>query len=133
MTSIVWYSVSSAALQLTFDARITTEETIMLPSHRIATHPGQILLEEFLLPLGLTQAELARELTIPLNRVNELVRGKRGVTPETALLLAGYFKNSAEFWMNLQTAHDLTVARLDMRKRPRGITSGRHSGAVGAD
>jgi antitoxin HigA-1 len=90
----------------------------MLPSHRIATHPGQILLREFLEPLRLTQAELARALIIPLNRVNELVRGKRGVTPETALLLAAFFKNSAEFWMNLQTAYDLTRARHAMRKRP---------------
>lgn len=90
----------------------------MLPKHRIAIHPGQILLQEFLEPQGLTQAELARALTIPLNRVNELVRGKRGITPETALLLAGYFKNSAEFWMNLQTAHDLTRTRHEMRKRP---------------
>jgi plasmid maintenance system antidote protein VapI len=53
-----------------------------------------------------------------LEDVNELVRGKRGVPPETALLLAGYFRNSAEFWMNLQTAHDLTVARHEMGKRP---------------
>ena len=90
----------------------------MLPTHRIATHPGQILLQEFLEPLDLTQAELARALTIPLNRVNELVRGKRGITPETALLLAGYFKNSAEFWMNLQTAYDLTRVRQEMRHRP---------------
>jgi len=90
----------------------------MLPSHRIATHPGQILLQEFLEPLSLTQAELARALTIPLNRVNELVRGKRGITPKTALLLAGYFKNSAEFWMNLQTSHDLTRTLHDMRKPP---------------
>jgi len=78
----------------------------MLPSHRTATHPGQILLQEFLEPRGLTQADLARALAIPLNQVNELVRGKRGVTPETALPLARYFKNSAEFWINLQTAHD---------------------------
>jgi antitoxin HigA-1 len=90
----------------------------MLPRDRIATHPGQILLQEFLEPLGLTQAELARALGIPLNRVNELVRGKRGVTPRTALLLAGYFKNSAEFWMNLQTAHDLTRTLQEMRKSP---------------
>jgi antitoxin HigA-1 len=90
----------------------------MLPSYRIVAHPGQILLQEFLEPLGLTQAELARALAVPLNRVNELVRGKRGVTPRTALLLSEYFRNSAEFWMNLQTAHDLTVARHEMRKRP---------------
>ena len=104
----------------------------MLPRHRIATHPGQILLQEFLDPMGLTQAELARALGIPLNRVNELVRGKRGVTPETALLLAGYFKNSAEFWMNLQTAHDLTRALREMRKGPAAASrEGRRS--AGAD
>ena len=90
----------------------------MLPSFRTATHPGTILQEEFLEPMKLTQAELARALHIPLNRVNEMVRGKRGITPQSALLLAGYFGNSPEFWMNLQTAHDLTWAREEMRKRP---------------
>ena len=97
----------------------------MLPEFRIATHPGQILLAEFLEPLQLTQAELARTLHIPLNRINELVRGKRGLTPECALLLSEYFKNSHEFWMNLQTAHDLSRARQEMRKyaRPGGITT----------
>src|ERR1700676_3338611 len=94
----------------------------MLPSHRVATHPGRILLQEFLEPLGLTQAELARSLAIPLNRVNELVRGKRGVTPRTALLLAEYFKNSAEFWMNLQTAYDLTRVRAALRKQAVSLT-----------
>jgi addiction module HigA family antidote len=94
----------------------------MLPEFRIATHPGQILLAEFLEPLRLTQAGLARALHIPLNRVNELVRGKRGITPESALLLADYFRNSPEFWMNLQTAHDLSRARQERRKRPAGIT-----------
>jgi antitoxin HigA-1 len=90
----------------------------MLPKFRIATHPGTILQEEFLDPMGLSQATLARALRIPLNRVNEMVRGKRGVTPESALLLAEYFKNSPEFWMNLQTAHDLGRAREGIRKRP---------------
>ncbi len=104
----------------------------MLPNRRIATHPGEILLQEFLEPLGLTQAELARGLAIPLNRVNELVRGKRGVTAETALLLAGYFKNSPEFWMNLQTAYDLTRARHEMHKRPATTSRGIRR-SVGAD
>src|SRR5271155_2516150 len=102
----------------------------MLPEFRIATHPGQILLAEFLEPLRLTQAALARALHIPLNRINELVRGKRGVTPESALLFSEYFENSPEFWMNLQTAHDLSRVRQQMRndlrkglrKRPAGIT-----------
>jgi addiction module HigA family antidote len=90
----------------------------MLPNSRIATHPGTILEEEFLRPLRLTQADLARALHIPLNRVNEMVRGKRGITPQSALLLAAYFGNSPEFWMNLQTAHDLTQARAEMRRKP---------------
>ena len=97
----------------------------MLPEFRIATHPGQILLAEFLQPLRLTQAEFARALHVPLNRVNELVRGKRGITPDSALLFSEYFRNSPEFWMNLQTAHDLSRVRQgmgkDMRKRPGGI------------
>jgi antitoxin HigA-1 len=97
----------------------------MLPEFRIATHPGRVLLAEFLEPLQLTQAEFARALHIPINRVNELVRGKRGITPKSALLFAEYFRNSPEFWMNLQTAHDLSGARQEMRKslrkRPRGI------------
>jgi antitoxin HigA-1 len=87
----------------------------MLPQFRIATHPGQILLAEFLEPLRLTQAELARALQVPLNRVNELVRGKRGITPQSAFLLSAYFGNSPEFWMNLQTAHDLSRTRQEMR------------------
>lgn len=58
-----------------------------------------------------------------MNNVNELVRGKRGITPESALLLSEYFRNSPEFWMNLQTAHDLSRARQEMRKRPGGITT----------
>jgi len=90
----------------------------MLPNFRIATHPGVILEEEFLQPMRLTQAKLARALRIPLNRVNEMVRGKRGITPESALLLGEYFGNSAEFWMNLQTAHDLSRVRTEMRKKP---------------
>jgi len=95
----------------------------MLPKFRLATHPGTILQEEFLDPMGLTQAKLARALRIPLNRVNEMVRGKRGITPESALLLAAYFKNSPEFWMNLQTAHDLSRAREVQRKRPSRVAA----------
>jgi addiction module HigA family antidote len=89
----------------------------MLPLHRVSTHPGQILLKEFLEPLRLTQVKLASAINIPQNRVNELIRGKRGMTPETALLLSEYFQNSAEFWMNLQTAYDLTRVRAELRER----------------
>ncbi|MBI2889393.1 MAG: HigA family addiction module antidote protein [Nitrospirae bacterium] len=79
----------------------------MLPKRRQPSHPGEILLEEFLEPLGITQVELARSLKIPIQRINTLIRGKRGVTAETALLLARKLKTSPEFWMNLQVAWDL--------------------------
>ena len=81
------------------------------PTNRIPTHPGVILLEEFLAPKGLAQTKLAEALGIPVQRINELVNGKRGVTPETAWLLAGAFDTSPEFWMNLQAQHDLAKAR----------------------
>jgi addiction module HigA family antidote len=100
----------------------------MLPAHRVTTHPGEILLREFLEPLRLSQAGLARALHIPQNRVNELVRGKRGITPETAILLAEYFGTSAEFWMNLQSAHDLTKAR--MRIAPQSVPARRQPGKI---
>jgi antitoxin HigA-1 len=84
---------------------------MMLPKKRIPTHPGEVLLEEFLEPLGLTQVALAAHLAIPVQRINELVRGKRGVTPQTAWLLAGAFGTTPEFWVALQTSHDLARAR----------------------
>jgi addiction module HigA family antidote len=83
-------------------------------SMRIATHPGEVLLKEYVKPLGLTQATLAKELGISNNRLNELIRGKRGITADTALRLAGRFKTSPEFWMNLQSAYELTEARAEM-------------------
>ena len=79
----------------------------MLPENRIPTHPGEILSEEFLAPLGLSQVALAAHLGIPVQRVNEIVRGKRGVTPDTAWKLAQAFETSPEFWINLQANHDL--------------------------
>ena len=85
----------------------------MLPKNRIPTHPGEILLEEFLKPLGVSQVALAEHLDIPIQRINELVRGKRGVTPETAWLLAGALGTTPEFWINLQANHDL------VRNRPK--------------
>lgn len=80
---------------------------IGIPTHREPTHPGEMLLEEFLKPLGITQQELADQIHVPYQRVNELVRGRRGMTPETALRLAKFFGNSAEFWTGLQLSVDL--------------------------
>ena len=83
----------------------------MLPERRIPTHPGDVLREEFLEPLGLTQVALAEHLGIPIQRIHEIIRRKRGVTPETAWLLAGAFSTTPEFWVNLQTLHDLSRTR----------------------
>ncbi|MBU1495132.1 MAG: HigA family addiction module antidote protein [Actinobacteria bacterium] len=83
----------------------------MLPKNRIPTHPGEILQDQFLEPLGLTQVALARHLGISVQRVNELIRGKRGITPETAWLLSQALGTTPEFWINLQTSHDLALRR----------------------
>ena len=83
----------------------------MTPSHRQPTHPGEILLTEFLIPMKLTQVELAERLGIPIQRINTIIRGKRGVYAETALLLSQEFGTTPEFWMNLQNAWDLYEAR----------------------
>jgi len=83
----------------------------MIPQNRITTHPGTILLKEYLDPMGLTQKELADHLEIPIQRVNEIVRGKRGISPDTAWLLSKAFNTSPEFWLNLQAMHDLSSNR----------------------
>ena len=83
----------------------------MFPENRMATHPGVILLEEFLVPLGISQVAFARHVGVPTQRINEIVRGKRGVTPETAWLFAQALGTSAEFWANLQMAYDLSRSR----------------------
>jgi addiction module HigA family antidote len=86
----------------------------MTPRKRQPSHPGEILLKEFLEQMHITQLKLAADLCIPIQRVNTLIRGKRGVSAETALLLGRYFKTGPEFWMNLQTAHDLYKARKEL-------------------
>jgi addiction module HigA family antidote len=83
----------------------------MLPKNRIPTHPGEILREDFLVPLGITQVAFAAHLGIPLQRVNEIVRGKRGITAETAWLFAGALGTSPQFWTNLQSQYDLAHDR----------------------
>ena len=70
-------------------------------------HPGEILLEEFLKPLGVSQYRLAKDISVPPRRINEIVHGKRSVTADTALRLARYFGTSERFWLNLQTQYDL--------------------------
>jgi antitoxin HigA-1 len=83
----------------------------MLPENRIPTHPGEILLEEFLIPMEMSQVAFAAHVGVPVQRVNEIVRGKRGVTPESAWLFAQALGTSPEFWLNLQTNYDLALTR----------------------
>jgi addiction module HigA family antidote len=81
-------------------------ETVMPP-----VHPGEILLEEFLGPLSLSQYQLAKDLAVPARRINEIVHGQRRISADTALRLARYFGTSERFWMNLQTRYDLEVQK----------------------
>ena len=84
---------------------------VRIPTHREPTHPGDMLLEEFLNPMGLTQRELADGIHVPYRRVNELINGRRGVTPHTALRLAKFFGTTPDVWMNLQLRWDLYHAQ----------------------
>ncbi len=81
-----------------------------LPTRRKPTHPGEMLALEFLAPLGMTQVALAQRIGVPFQRINQIVRGKRAVTPDTALRLARLFGTTPEFWLNLQQAWDLYEA-----------------------
>ena len=84
---------------------------VRVPTHRAPTHPGDMLLAEFLIPLGITQRDLATGIHVPYQRVNDLIHHRRGVTPSTALRLAKFFGTTPGFWMNLQTRLDLYTAR----------------------
>ena len=93
---------------------------VRIPTNRSPIHPGQMLLLEFLEPMGLSQRDLANGICVPYQRVNELINGRRGVTPSTALRLAKFFGTSAEVWMNQQIRWDLYFAQVseanDLRK-----------------
>jgi len=83
---------------------------INVPAYRAPTHPGEMLLEEFLVPMNLTQRDLADAIHVPYQRVNDLIHGRRGMTPSTALRLGKFFNISPEFWMNLQLRWDMYFA-----------------------
>ena len=84
---------------------------VRIPTNRAPTHPGEMLVEEFLKPMHITQRELADAIHVPYQRVNELVNRKRGITPSTALRLARFFDVPADFWLNLQIRCDLYKAQ----------------------
>jgi antitoxin HigA-1 len=98
---------------------------IRVPTHREPTHPGEMLLEEFLKPMALSQKDLADGIHVPYQRINELVNKKRGMTPSTALRLSKFLGTSADFWMSLQLRWDLyqaTRAEAAELKRIKRIT-----------
>lgn len=105
----------------------------MLPKNRPPTPPGEMLLEEYLKPRGLTQVELAARMGVPIQRINTIVNGKRGITAETAILLSEALNTSPEIWMGLQADHDLWRAlrkRAEARAKPnRPKGHGRHQAA----
>ena len=101
---------------------------VRIPKNREPTHPGEMLSEEFLVPMNITQRELADAIHVPYQRVNELVNGKRGVTPSTALRLAKYFGVTADFWLNLQMRCDLYRAQLNEMQDIKTIKLRKHTG-----
>ena len=99
---------------------------IRVPTNREPTHPGEMLAEEFLIPMKITQRQLAQAIHVPYQRVNELVNKKRGVTPSTALRLARFFGVSPDFWLNLQTRWDLYRAQEKERAELEAIQDYHH-------
>jgi addiction module HigA family antidote len=102
---------------IAFDDERADREYADLPK-QAPVHPGEHLIHDFLEPLGITQTKVAADLGIPLARVNEIIKGKRAITAETALLLGRYFpKVGAQFWLNLQARYDMEVAVQRMTER----------------
>ncbi|MCY4134316.1 MAG: HigA family addiction module antitoxin [bacterium] len=95
---------------------------VRIPSDREPTHPGSMLLHEFLQPLGITQRDLATAINVPFQRVNEIVLGRRGMTPSTALRLSRCLGTTPEFWMNLQLRWDLYRTQRDEAEQLDGIS-----------
>ena len=91
-----------------------------------AITPGEILLMEFIKPLGISQSRLARDLSVPVRRVNDIVHGKRAITPDTALRLAVYFNMTPEFWLNLQSLYELRLAEAKTGKAIKKLPTLKH-------
>ncbi|MEI8012988.1 MAG: HigA family addiction module antitoxin [Candidatus Omnitrophota bacterium] len=86
----------------------------MIPKNRVPSHPGEVLLEEFLVPMKMSQVDLARKMHVSIQRINTLINAKRDVSPETAILLSRVLGTTPEFWMNLQMTRDLSLAQQSM-------------------
>jgi antitoxin HigA-1 len=103
--------------QRTWKSRTTTEVIPVLKNGMRPVHPGEVLREDFMKPLGLSANALARALSVPTPRINDIVRGRRGVSADTAMRLARYFGGDARSWLNLQAAYDLRLAEIASGKR----------------
>ncbi|MER2601289.1 MAG: HigA family addiction module antitoxin [Candidatus Competibacter phosphatis] len=99
---------------------------VRIPTHRPPTHPGEMLREEFLIPMNISQRDLADAIHVPYQRVNELVNQKRGITPSTALRLAKFFGISADFWLTLQVRWDLYRAQASEAEELKSIEDFHH-------
>ncbi len=99
---------------------------IRVPTHRAPTHPGKMLLIEFLVPMGLSQRDLANAINVPYQRINEIINGRRGITPSTALRIAKFFGMTPDFWMNLQLRWDLYHAEKVEAQHLKNIKRYRH-------
>ncbi|MCX7044461.1 MAG: HigA family addiction module antitoxin [Candidatus Sumerlaeota bacterium] len=99
---------------------------IRIPTHRAPTHPGEMLLQEFLVPMGLTQRQLGDGIHVPYQRVNDIINGRRGITPSTALRLAKFFGTSPDLWMNFQLRWDLYFVQKAENAALKAIRPGRH-------
>jgi antitoxin HigA-1 len=108
---------------------ISDEDKIMTSQKLSPVHPGEILLEEYLKPLEISQNKLGRDLNVPAQRINEIVRGQRAITVDTALRLGRYFHTSPQFGLNLQTRYDLEMAK-ETRLVERVVEEARERGAV---
>ncbi len=106
---------------------------VRIPTKRTPTHPGEMLLEEFLLPMGITQRDLANGIHVPYQRINDLIHQRRGMTPSTALRLAKFFGNTPDFWMNLQLRWDLYSARKSEQQVVESIQPRRRIHSVAGD
>jgi len=90
---------------------------VRIPTNRAPIHPGEILLEEFLKPMNISQYKLAKNISVPARRINEIVHGTRAISPDTALRLSRYFGLSERFWINMQTRYDLEMEKDHLQNR----------------
>jgi addiction module HigA family antidote len=118
-----FHDLNPFEIELEFNASVDALRTpyynhhMTLPKNRVISHPGKILVEEFMKPLGLSANALALALRVPANRITGIINGQRAVSADTALRLARYFGTSAEMWVNMQAGHDLSKARAEIGKQ----------------